>query len=90
MNESPLSWRSAFPIVESAEEGVCIFIAQEIGSLIQFPRGVEQVVTGQLPARVVQQTLKPSSFVCQAALQRSRAQVQLSREILYSGALTGD
>ena len=55
--------------------------------LVQLPRGVEQVVMGQLPAGVVQQRLERSSLVCEAALQCSCAQMQLSREIaMYTPA----
>ena len=88
LEHSPLSRRRSFPLMESAEEGVGIFVAQEIGRFVQLESGVEQVVASQLTTRFFQQKLEREALLCEAPLQRSSAQVQLPRHIMYPWALT--
>ena len=75
-------------MVESPEKGIGILVAQEISSLIQLARRVEQVVASQFTTSFLQQVLKRDALLCQPPLQCPSAQVQLSREIFYPRALT--
>ena len=47
-------------------------------------------MTGKFTTRPVQQTLECDALIGQPALQGSRAEVQLSGEILYPRTLTGE
>jgi hypothetical protein len=62
-------------VVESSEEGIGVFVAQQIGSFIQLTGRVKKVMPGQLTTCFFQQTLKRNPMLGEPPLQRPSAQV---------------
>src|SRR6266700_2842541 len=65
---SPLARRCSLPLVKCPDEGVRVFVAQQIRSLVQFERGTQQVVLCHFPPRFFHQALKRQSLCEQAPL----------------------
>ena len=58
VQDSPFTWRSTFPHLEGAEEGLGIFVTQQVGGLIQFHRAMLEVMLCQLAPRIFHHLLK--------------------------------
>src|SRR3984885_7755463 len=81
--------RNSFPEAKSADEGARIFVAQEIGGLVQFEEGVVEVVAGQLMTSLFKDLLEAIACILQAALQGSGTHVEFTGDVLHFGAVAG-
>jgi len=70
---SPLTRRSSFPVMESAEERIGIFVTQEVSSLVQIQRSLQKVVASELPPCFLQNLLKRYTGFGETTLQGSGA-----------------
>jgi hypothetical protein len=55
MRLAPEPWRYALLTAERADEGVCVFIAQEAGGLIEFKNGIATVAECPLMTYLIEE-----------------------------------
>ena len=64
------------PVAKSADEGVRIFVAKEVGGFVEFEDGVPEIIAGHLVARFVEDSLIAGARFLEFALKGARADVE--------------
>src|SRR5579875_326248 len=90
MRFSPVAGGNALPGAEGADERVCVFVAEEIGGLVQLKDRVAEVVAGHLMAGLVQDALEAGAGILKAALKRAGAEMELAGDVFDGRALSGE
>src|SRR3974377_4192 len=89
MNRTPFAGGDSLPPVKRANEGVWVFVSQQIGCLVQFERGLAKVVLCHFPPRLLDQIVKRQPLFKQAPLQCPGTDPQFGRDIFQSRLLAG-
>ena len=82
--------RNSFPGMECADEGIRVFVSEEISGFVQFEQRTIQIVAGELVAGILKNLLEVVARVLKASLQCSRTDVKFACDLVNPGTLAGE